>query len=66
MDQAVVEELIQDRLKAENLVFFLDKLLNDKDYIQKQYHSYKVLNNKLEGPGASQRAADKMYMRLNK
>ncbi len=65
MDQPVIEELIQNRLNIRNLTFFLDKILNDTEYIQTQARLYDSLEKKLGGAGASTRAAEGMYRLLS-
>jgi lipid-A-disaccharide synthase len=64
MDQPVVEELIQHDLSPANLTRALGKLLSDSAFIEKQKNRYQLLEGKLEGPGASDRAAERMVQLL--
>ena len=61
MDQPVVEELIQQHLTPEKCARSLNKLLTDDDHRERQKKLYGALEDKLEGPGASIRAAEGMY-----
>lgn len=57
MEKEVVKELIQHELTAENLSLELKKLTQDHDYRDQIISEYKLINEKLGGPGASARAA---------
>ena len=64
MDKEVVKELIQDELSTENVIFELNKLLNDETYRQAVLHDFSVLREKLGGPGASEKTARLMLKTL--
>ena len=57
LEKEVVKELIQHELTAENLALELKKLTQDHDYRDQIISEYKLINEKLGGPGASARAA---------
>ncbi len=57
MEREVTRELIQHDLTVENLVMELTKLLNDPAYIARMKDDYKLVREKLGGPGASAKAA---------
>ncbi len=66
MEREVVKELIQHELTVENLAAELKKLIGDKAYREKIISDYKLINEKLGGPGASARAAKVISDFLNK
>ncbi|MGP8215279.1 MAG: lipid-A-disaccharide synthase [Bacteroidia bacterium] len=57
MEREVTKELIQNELTVENLTAELTRLLNDPAYIARMKEDYKVIREKLGGPGASAKAA---------
>ena len=59
MDKMVVKELIQDELNTKNITAHLNELLEPNKRNQ-LLADYQLLKEKLGGPGASQRAADKI------
>jgi lipid-A-disaccharide synthase len=59
MDKMVVKELIQDELNPQNITKQLNEILEPNKRTQ-LLADYKLLKEKLGGPGASQRAADKI------
>jgi lipid-A-disaccharide synthase len=61
MDRVVVQELIQQDLNRENLVLELNKLLNDKQHIEKLKEDYRELKIILGYAGASKAAAGAIF-----
>ncbi|MFW5792928.1 MAG: lipid-A-disaccharide synthase [Bacteroidota bacterium] len=61
MDKIVVKELIQNDFNVGNLSKELSKLLYNNDYRQKMLNDYLLLQKKLGGQGASQKAANLIY-----
>ncbi len=59
MDKMVVKELIQDELNVKNITDQLNEILEPNNRTQ-LLTDYQLLKEKLGGPGASQRAADKI------
>jgi lipid-A-disaccharide synthase len=59
MDKMVVKELIQDELNPQNITKQLNEILEPNKRTQ-LLADYKLLKEMLGGPGASQRAADKI------
>jgi lipid-A-disaccharide synthase len=59
MDKMVVKELIQDELNTKNITAQLNEILEASTRTQ-LLADYQLLKEKLGGPGASQRAADKI------
>lgn len=57
MEREVTRELIQNDLTTENLTMELVKLLDDAAYINRMKEDFKLVREKLGGPGASARAA---------
>jgi lipid-A-disaccharide synthase len=57
MDREVVTELIQAELNRKRLIEELRKITVDKDNRQKMLDDFKLLQQQLGGPGASERAA---------
>lgn len=57
MDKPVVKELIQQQLTTQNIVSELTKIINNTPERQQILEDFKVLKEKLGGPGASARAA---------
>jgi lipid-A-disaccharide synthase len=57
MEREVTRELIQNDLTVENLTMELTKLLDDPAYIARMKEDYKLVREKLGGPGASVKAA---------
>jgi len=57
MEKEIIKELIQDDFNESNLKAELNKILNNENRI-KIIEQYKILKNKLGGPGASHRAAE--------
>jgi lipid-A-disaccharide synthase len=66
MEKEVVKELIQHELTAENLTSELKKLTEGKQYREQIINEYKLINEKLGGPGASARAAGVIHDFLSK
>jgi lipid-A-disaccharide synthase len=64
MDKQVVTELIQHDFNAENLEKELKKVLDPTNRIR-IINDYKLLHEKLGGPGASERAAQGIRLMLN-
>ncbi len=54
----VIKELLYEEMTLENIKNELDKLLNDKQYIEKMSDNYEQIRVKSGGVGASKRAAD--------
>ncbi|MBN8702093.1 MAG: lipid-A-disaccharide synthase [Bacteroidetes bacterium] len=61
MDKEIVKELIQNELTEENLKIELQKIISDTNKIESVKKSYKELEQKLGGLGASKRCAELMY-----
>jgi len=61
MDREVVREFIQDDFTPDNLKNELDRLLFDTGYRSRMKDEMKDLRGILGGPGASERAAKKIY-----
>jgi lipid-A-disaccharide synthase len=59
MDKMVVKELIQDELNTKSITDQLNEILEPNNRTQ-LLADYQLLKEKLGGPGASQRAADKI------
>jgi lipid-A-disaccharide synthase len=57
MEREVTRELIQHDLTVENLTIELKKLLDDPAYIAHMKEDYKLVREKLGGPGASAKTA---------
>jgi lipid-A-disaccharide synthase len=66
MKKEVVRELIQNELKAENLIAELKKILFDKEKVAEMKRDYQQLKQKLGGGGASQKTAELMFEYLKK
>lgn len=55
--EPIVRELIQNDFTSENLKSELNKILNDPSYRERMLNHFKILKNKLGGPGASDNTA---------
>lgn len=64
MDRPVVKELIQNSLNQHNIIRELDHLLNNEIVRQEMISNYTELEDRLGGPGASERAANLMLKYL--
>jgi len=64
MDKPVITELIQSEMDPKNIGAVLEKLTN-LSHRTPVLNDYKMLRQKLGGPGASARAAELMVQRLN-
>ena len=62
--QPVVQELLQDALHADALANELQRLMEDEPYREAMQGAYDALEQKLGGPGASQRVAIDITTRL--
>ncbi len=65
MGREVVRELIQKDMNANTLRKELERLLNDTAYRAKMLDDLEALREKLGGPGASARVADRVWRILN-
>lgn len=66
MDREVVKELIQDEMNAENIRRELNRLLTDRDAINKMKQDYAALKKLLsEGGHASEKAAKSIWAMLS-
>ncbi len=65
MDEPVVTELIQDALNEKNLVRELRRILDDDNTRATLFENYRLLREKLGGPGASERAAHLIFSGLS-
>ncbi len=65
MEKEIVKELIQNELNEKNLKLELEKLLFDKQNNLAIKHNYSLMLEKLGGPGASKRLAQKIFYSLN-
>lgn len=66
MDKPVIRELIQNEMNESNIREELNKLLNDKIYVNAMLHDYAELKTKLGGVGASSRIANEIFNSLKK
>ncbi len=64
MEREVVKELIQDELHTKNLIFELNKLVNDPKHLERLKSDYLQLKEKLGGKGASTTTATSMLKTL--
>ncbi len=61
MDKPVLKELIQNDFNRPRVKTELDALLNDKEYRDRLQQDYLKLEEKLGGPGASEKAAASIF-----
>lgn len=61
MDREVIKELIQKDLTAKNIIFYLDKILNDTAKRKQMYSDFKELKKELGNGGTSQKTAELMF-----
>lgn len=64
LQRTAVKELLQHHCNAGNIKKELIRILNDPEYRQHMHDSYRELNEKLGGPGASARAAQLIVKKL--
>lgn len=61
MDKAVIKELIQSDMTINNVSAEFEKLLTDLHYRNEMLNNFAILRKKLEGKGASEKAARIIY-----
>jgi len=64
MQREVVKELIQGEFNTKNLIKELERVL-DRDNAERIKTDYRLMREKLGGPGASKRLAEKIFSSLN-
>lgn len=65
MQKTVVTELLQIHLTKKNLVYEMDRILNEPEHFRQIVSDYRELREKLGKPGASGQAAAKIWEKLS-
>lgn len=63
-DKEIVKELLAHEFTVENIEKELNRIINDKAYLQKMKSNYQAMREKLGGTGASEKAAKAIFEAL--